>query len=120
VLKALGFLRSVILVAIALKIARKRKKMTQAELAEATGVDRRQISAYETGRVIPQLSTIVRLASVLGDAIHERYSFIDTNGNKSEFIVMFSSEFVSNGFKTTIMQTADGKTIVSRKKEITK
>ncbi|MBL7251476.1 LexA family transcriptional regulator [Alloalcanivorax marinus] len=45
--------------------ARKEKKLTQQELAESIGVDKRTISMYENGRMFPQGNTLQRLATEL-------------------------------------------------------
>ena len=42
--------------------ARKRRNMTQKELAERTGIDQSDISKIETGNANPALSTLKRLA----------------------------------------------------------
>jgi len=42
--------------------ARKRRNMTQKELAEHTGIDQSDISKIETGNANPALSTLKRLA----------------------------------------------------------
>lgn len=47
--------------------ARKRKRMTQDDLAKASGLDQTTISDLETGRnANPRLDTIQRLAEALG------------------------------------------------------
>lgn len=47
--------------------ARKRKRMTQDDLAQASGLDQTTISDLETGRhVNPRLDTIQRLSQALG------------------------------------------------------
>ena len=50
------------------KILRQRelKKMTQQALADAAGISRRSVAAYEASGVIPRRSTIRKLAEVLG------------------------------------------------------
>ena len=47
-----------------LKALRKRKKMTQQDLAEAVGVKRPSIGAYEEGRAEPKLETLLRMAQL--------------------------------------------------------
>ncbi len=46
--------------------ARKKAKMTQAELAEKIGTNKSYISRVETGRTEPKVSTFYRIASALG------------------------------------------------------
>jgi transcriptional regulator with XRE-family HTH domain len=40
--------------------------MTQDELAAASGIDSSNIRAYENGRALPNLHTLVRIAGALG------------------------------------------------------
>lgn len=40
--------------------------MTQDELAAASGIDSSNIRAYENGRALPNLQTLVRIAGALG------------------------------------------------------
>jgi transcriptional regulator with XRE-family HTH domain len=48
-----------------LRVARRRKGISQDDLARGSGVDRTAISTYERGRREPNLRTIVRLAQAL-------------------------------------------------------
>ena len=48
-----------------LRIARRRAGLTQDELAERMGNDQSGISAWESGRYLPRVESIVRLAEVL-------------------------------------------------------
>ena len=43
---------------------RKEKKISQQELAQMVGIDVRQISRYESGKIVPYAETIVKIASV--------------------------------------------------------
>ncbi len=45
---------------------RQRTGMTQDELAAASGIDSSNIRAYENGRALPSVHTLVRLAEGLG------------------------------------------------------
>lgn len=47
-----------------IKILRKEKKWSQAELGNKIGGDARQISRYENGKIIPSAETIVKIAKV--------------------------------------------------------
>jgi len=49
-----------------IKLARVEMDMTQAELAEATGILQKSISRYETGQALPTLETLEKIAEVLG------------------------------------------------------
>lgn len=49
-----------------LKIARKKKRLTQQQLAELIGVDRTLISKIESGSVTPSVTTAKKIAAVLG------------------------------------------------------
>lgn len=48
---------------------RKRESMTQEQLAEKAGIDQKQLSKIESGRVQAKLSTYLRIANVLGVSI---------------------------------------------------
>ena len=49
-----------------LKIKRKKKRLTQQQLAELVGVDRTLISKIESGSVTPSVTTAKKIAAVLG------------------------------------------------------
>lgn len=49
-----------------LKTLRAAKGWTQADLAVMAGVNRRQLSFYETGKAVPGAEAAYRLATVLG------------------------------------------------------
>lgn len=49
-----------------LRSARENAAMTQAELAERTGVNRVNLNRYENDRVVPQVDTAWKLADALG------------------------------------------------------
>ena len=53
---------------------RKRKKLTQAELAEKLGVTDRTISNWENGKNMPDLSLFKPLCDILGITINELMS----------------------------------------------
>ena len=56
---------------------RKRKKLTQLQLAELVDVDRSHISAMEHGKVGVSLDVIFMLADVLGITPKELFDFRD-------------------------------------------
>ncbi len=47
---------------------RKDKRLTQAEFAQLVGVDRSELSRYETGQQLPSLLMFVRICRALGVA----------------------------------------------------
>ena len=49
-----------------LKIQRKKKRLTQQQLAELVGVDRTLISKIECGAATPSVATAKKIAAVLG------------------------------------------------------
>lgn len=51
---------------VAIKVMRKRKNMTQADLAELLGVTPAAISRYESGERIPDIVTAAKIATALG------------------------------------------------------
>lgn len=48
-----------------IKLARVELDMTQADLAEATGIMQKSISGYENGMVLPSLETLEKIAKKL-------------------------------------------------------
>ena len=56
---------------------RKRRKMTQLQLAELVGIDRSHISAIELGNVGVSFDVIFKLCEVLGVSPKELFDFID-------------------------------------------
>ena len=53
--------------------ARQEKNISQQELADATGIDRADISKIENGNANPSLKTIKRLAEGLGKKVEIRF-----------------------------------------------
>lgn len=51
--------------------ARKALKMTQAEVAQRTGINRATLSKYETGEITPSLGQLEKLAQILNFYISE-------------------------------------------------
>ena len=56
---------------------RKRRKMTQLQLAELVGIDRSHISALELGNVGVSFDVIFKLCEVLGVSPKELFDFRD-------------------------------------------
>ena len=56
---------------------RKRRKMTQLQLAELDGIDRSHISAIELGNVGVSFDVIFKLCEVLGVSPKELFDFRD-------------------------------------------
>jgi transcriptional regulator with XRE-family HTH domain len=52
-------------IGLALRAARKSRKMTQAELAKRSGVDRIYISQIENGRFTPRLERVEELSTAM-------------------------------------------------------
>ena len=45
---------------------RKKKKVTQVELAGMTGINQRMISRFETGMTVPRLDQLIAIMNALG------------------------------------------------------
>ena len=60
-------------------MARRKAGLTQRELAEKAGQTQQSISAYETGRKDPTLSTLNRLLAAAGLEMRVRLEPIDTH-----------------------------------------
>lgn len=56
---------------VAIKVMRKQKNMTQADLAELLGVTPAAISRYESGERIPDIVTAAKIANALGCKIDD-------------------------------------------------
>lgn len=56
---------------------RKRRKMTQLQLAEMVGIDRSHISAIELGNVGVSFDVIFKLCEILGVTPRELFDFRD-------------------------------------------
>lgn len=67
------------LAAALLRLARQKAELTQGELAEQSGVSQQAISAYETGRKDPSLSTLERLLRGAGLEMRIHLEPIDTH-----------------------------------------
>ncbi len=50
-------------------VARKRKGLTQQQLADALGVNRVSIARIEAGTQSPSMTTALRIAEVLGESV---------------------------------------------------
>ena len=67
-----------------LKILRKKKKWTQNDLGKKVGLHGRHIGKYETGEVMPNSETLIKLAEALGVSID--YMLLDSKGPRPEDI----------------------------------
>lgn len=54
-----------------IRAQRTKQKMTQQELAHATGIERATLSRYETGKREPPLSAAAKIASALNISIDD-------------------------------------------------
>lgn len=57
-----------------MKLARARRDLTQAELADLAGVTRKSINAIETGNMVPSIILALKLAQALGVKVEELFS----------------------------------------------
>lgn len=68
---------------------RKRKGLSQEELANKIGVKRAVVSKYETGKISPRIEIIQKISRVLGVPVHELVGdtmYIDTVENISTLL----------------------------------
>jgi len=64
-----------------LRAERSKKNMTQAEVAKAMNMAQSQYGKVETGKVVPSLKTLIKVAEVLGTNINKIvYGSDDPNG----------------------------------------
>ena len=55
--------------------------ITQADLAERTGITRKSINAIETGRMVPSIILSLKLAQALGVKVEDLFSIADPAGS---------------------------------------
>lgn len=60
-----------------LRTLREKKNVTQVELAERSGVRQSHISAIETGAMLPNIVTLIRIAAALPCKVSELISVFD-------------------------------------------
>jgi transcriptional regulator with XRE-family HTH domain len=68
----------------ALKQARKRAGMTQAEVGEAIGTNPEVYGRMERGIILPSVPTLLRLCMALGSGPHELMGFSELNLTQSD------------------------------------
>ncbi len=61
----------------ALRLLRERENVTQVEVARRGGPDSGSISAYETGRKVPSLTTLIQYLNALGLDLHDLQAAFD-------------------------------------------
>ena len=57
-----------------MRVHRARLDLTQAELAERTGITRKSVNAIETGQMVPSTILALKLARTLGLTVEELFS----------------------------------------------
>lgn len=57
-----------------MKVQRARRELTQAGLAELTGITRKSINAIEMGHMVPSVLLALKLARALGVTVEELFS----------------------------------------------
>jgi transcriptional regulator with XRE-family HTH domain len=67
-----------------IKEARRRKKLTQEQLAEQLGVQRAVVSKYETGRITPSVKQAQKIAAVLDIPLLDLIGIEPENNNELE------------------------------------
>ena len=60
-----------------MKLLRAQRDLTQAQLAELSGITRKSINAIESGRMVPSTILALKLARTLGVTVEELFS-LDT------------------------------------------
>lgn len=60
--------------ATSMKVQRAMRDLTQAQLAEMSGITRKSINAIETGRMVPSIILALKLARALGISVEELFS----------------------------------------------
>lgn len=84
-----------------LREARKKLRLTQAELGKKVGVSQRSIANYEAGNAVPYRPTLERLATVLNvsieDLMGENADAPDSNAQQAEYIAEAQEKYGSKG-----------------------
>lgn len=57
-----------------MKLQRAKRDLTQAELADLSGITRKSINAIESGRMVPSTILALKLARALGITVEELFS----------------------------------------------
>jgi putative transcriptional regulator len=57
-----------------IKLQRAKRDLTQAQLAELSGITRKSINAIEAGRMVPSTILALKLARTLGVTVEELFS----------------------------------------------
>lgn len=57
-----------------MKLQRARGDLTQAQLADLSGITRKSINAIETGRMVPSIILALKLARTLGVTVEDLFS----------------------------------------------
>lgn len=79
------------LLGLRVKEFRKQKKLTQEKLAEIIGVDNGYISKLEVGQNFPSITTLEKIANVLGVELYElfRYTNYKSKNFKEEINMIY-------------------------------
>lgn len=57
-----------------MKLQRAKRELTQAQLADLSGITRKSINAIESGRMVPSTILALKLARTLGVTVEELFS----------------------------------------------
>ena len=60
--------------ATTMKLERAKRDLTQAQLADLSGITRKSINAIESGRMVPSIVLALKLARTLGVTVEELFS----------------------------------------------
>lgn len=60
-----------------IRVARAEVRMTQQQLADATGVSRQTINAIESGKFVPSTILALKIAATFGQAVEEVFQLED-------------------------------------------
>lgn len=66
-----------------IKLARKKKGLTQAELGAILGVTFNTVSGYETGRAVPDVNTLAMIAQALDTTVNALMSIPENDESPS-------------------------------------
>ena len=85
-------------------VCRKKKNLTQAQLAETLAITDRAVSKWETGKAMPDTSIMLELCDVLGITVNDLLSgeeiTMENNGQKNEQLLLDMAKELERKNKT--------------------
>ena len=71
----------------AIKLVRKRNRLSQTELAKMIGINSETLSCYESGKTTPSMQTLIKIASATNSTVDEILSLNNCRYIKSPILI---------------------------------